>query len=1525
DTTIPKDGTDNDESEYYNVVGSTVGGEVPSFARVAAADKPTASVNAATPGIVPTKGMPRLLTPPTTSLNTAGHRRELAATPSFTPFSSVQKHTPATPIVEPSPGWDCTKTTVSSDLLESVLATPKEEKDVLDDVMEELPMKTNTRIEPLTNVGEGRCVDDVQDDEGCDENENAKDISVVSSNWDPLQVSMNQEIDIVGVGERVGEEESDRDRESGEVGEEPVHGLDECSNFKLSPSEKSNNSRQSFTSTSSTFGEIPTVAEVTNFMSQLKQLRQENSPAAKKITFAAERVEQMPVESQKADESNEDNVECAMPLLEYKEWLRQHQLDTNRKNSVIYEQLKAIRCKVYGESDFGGNSGNAEVAAEGNCNQVEGIRFPGESKMQLAEEVTSVKSISPANSFVKENTLIGENAKDPAINFDRTPAKTKAQESSCFPTDEKRNMYSPSDNTSPAGQQQQHQCFPTDEKRMGLPSETISVDGQQNQLSECRRDAPQLSPLVPAAHWSGGLARWGPSNDTNTLPSPSIQQPEQQKKLKIAINEDDFSFKPPSLTSATGKQIVISPIVTGTVAAAFGNSASTRFNFTLSPDDNHSKTHTPSSSHPPMGSLSAKSASSDLGTNDATQSKPTYSPSSKISLSPVTSKQRSNIPARTNKSSSVPLNEASAAVLGSDGLLSCSIPEEGASYAQKLTPPDDLQMIASSVSKSPKGADLPQQFQKASSEVSSVPYASSSASPDMSEGDKGGGFSYNYPPLRSDVTTTSSKFVELGQQNNGEEEEEDGEDQNVASTSPSLLGVTVVGSKSKRKKCKQREARSFPLAQTVEEQDSLCSTHESESQSSNQEALLDNDDSNVSEAKANSSARKPLDPDGYDWKELDSKQNEAKASIAIGLLGVIPENEDLDILAGGAKKSTMKSPTPSNSLDIFPETDDECRIAAEDRVKTCFTPRATDTSNNLPTKNELDVTNDTIYLTPQSSFHSKLEYSRERNQGVFVSSGIRELQSVFMSSESASSVSSKDYIKRSAPPDESSRCKPYDGIESTSSQYISENWTEAKQEPDLNSFSFGAASLVVAEKEVVPSPPPDSKSIVEILNVTSEDDMNGSKSSETKSIKELRSIFEPLQKESQNIREGLRNQFTGSTVIGRGVYLKNRDLQTMSSLGSETYDTLESSMGKITANGSTVGEGSIGDGTLNTKKIIRYAKHLEQRGHLESEEQDSFKSFENMIEKKDTSNSSKENQTAKGTTSSINAGNIADDDVDVPNTSSLEALKNVFESKSNIRSVGNAVAPKQLVMNESAHLIKQMPERKNTTHDGWLLRRKASSLSAKNVAPSSGDVVAAAAPMHAESPATSVKDRIAVFSGKKSASVGVHSQSPIKVLRQQHASPNKVVAPLQQQSSIDMNRGLNQGASFHHQAQMPTGRGPVYSPLQHQSKTPPRMINTTATPSPMPVANQSNWSNKPVYGIHSSPYLHSVNGSSRSSYNAPMPARFPTPNRPAHIVTQNESINTSNYDIDDDDGITLSPTFSEVSGLTLPTCLGTVK
>jgi hypothetical protein len=47
-------------------------------------------------------------------------------------------------------------------------------------------------------------------------------------------------------------------------------------------------------------------------------------------------------------------------------------------------------------------------------------------------------------------------------------------------------------------------------------------------------------------------------------------------------------------------------------------------------------------------------------------------------------------------------------------------------------------------------------------------------------------------------------------------------------------------------------------------------------------------------------------------------------------------------------------------------------------------------------------------------------------------------------------------------------------------------------------------------------------------------------------------------------------------------------------------------------------------------------------------------------------------------------------------------------------------------------------------------------------------------------------------------------------------------------------------------------------------------------------------------------------------------------NRPTPVDTRYDSSPVQEFDYDDEDGITLSPTFSEVSGLTAPTCMGTI-
>jgi hypothetical protein len=132
------------------------------------------------------------------------------------------------------------------------------------------------------------------------------------------------------------------------------------------------------------------------------------------------------------------------------------------------------------------------------------------------------------------------------------------------------------------------------------------------------------------------------------------------------------------------------------------------------------------------------------------------------------------------------------------------------------------------------------------------------------------------------------------------------------------------------------------------------------------------------------------------------------------------------------------------------------------------------------------------------------------------------------------------------------------------------------------------------------------------------------------------------------------------------------------------------------------------------------------------------------------------------------------------------------------------------------------------------------------------------------------------------------------------------------------------------------------------------MNRMTNTPSPLWVATKSdtlayspnqNVSSKPVHGNISSPTFK-PHDFKRFPCSGPSPVRFPAssslntrqkttnkevnqivgrpaPCYPAPVETRYDSPLLRERNEEEEDGITLSPTFSDVSGLTMPTCIGT--
>ena len=846
--------------------------------------------------------------------------------------------------------------------------------------------------------------------------------------------------------------------------------------------------------------------------------------------------------------------------------------------------------------------------------------------------------------------------------------------------------------------------------------------------------------------------------------------------MNIALNEDDFSFKPSSIvnvnttTTSTSnkhgggglsmKSIAISPIVTGAATGVVGGggvghhttmTSSGRFNFAR------------------CSSLSNEKASSRGMTILTTLVNAANCTTQMGVLSPSSDLEDNDIIFAPSTATTLP------------------IPFES-------TPKNNI-------SESPNGGPV-------TTSESSFPSSTSATSPDISEGDKGGGGfgssttsnnAFRGLRVRSDksiITTTSSKFVELGQKNDSQDpplDDEEDESTNNDDGSNSLLGVTVVGSKKKRKKRKTKS----PLFETVEEHDSLSSTLDNNADSENLASTEECDGKPTNGCIV----RKQLDPDGFDWKEL-AKWTDVELTSKVSTVAA-QERKDQTLLG--------------LSVDTIPEeTDNEEFATVMDRVKTCLTPR---------------MPNDTSIFTPKS-----VQSDMPRYGGGKKLSSIHELKSRF---DSLGVVQNQSTMRVRS--EEKSR---FEFSSSTgSSESIKDSWTRS------------TASLASATDAEVVRPIPDEQDFSYTL----------SNSSETLSVKELRSKWET------------RNKATRPMVV-RDACLNNRDIQATS--------TSESS----------VNDDTVGDETVDTKKVLRFVKSLEQKGSF-----DSIKSLDNEnggIEHKDTSNSSKENHYDKETVDAI--------------TECITTYRGMPPKmrKEVVLVRTNAQAHEQLLKNKT-----EMKEDNNCA------------ASSSNALSSNGNhaISSAAVPSNAEIVTASVKDRVAIFSTAKAALMRRRS-SPSNVLPPQEANSDIPSIPLQQQSKISAIRGPSR----------------VPLPAYQQFATPPRTIamnQTINSPSPLQVTNTNDSPNLkgPTNQRASSNFRQefsrlpcSRQSPGRYSSHADRPLRHVSTrndeiNRPVPVDTRYDSSPAQEFDYDDEDGITLSPTFSEVSGLTAPTCIGTIN
>ena len=860
----------------------------------------------------------------------------------------------------------------------------------------------------------------------------------------------------------------------------------------------------------------------------------------------------------------------------------------------------------------------------------------------------------------------------------------------------------------------------------------------------------------------------------------------QQPKLSIGADEDDFSFKPPSIAGGSSG-IVFSPIESAVKKITTAEVEKTELTTTAGKE-----------TKAVVGALLStlgNAATSNIVNSFSTQR------SIKTDAPP-------QLPTAENLSQKI----------------------TDASESQKYEKPDDRDVLD----------------ERQSSLCTEPPEAHSSsisnASPEVSEGDKsagiGSGYITSFLNDRSDlISRTSSNLVELGVRNSVSidppTDDEKEEEKSATTADEILVGLTVQGSKKRKKKRRKKS----------------LDTEDNESNS---------DD--CSDGHRSTSSRKPQDPDGVVWKDVvkrkdiidapGSSQSKDKPNVrSRGANGQMQETKNKSLILQSETKREVQSQKTkqslnnsslTRSLDIIKE--DEADVAAEKKCESDgfdnVMSRAKMFLASVEARPVQTLINDDGFplstevgtrpkAEPKSIATCKVAETREADgEG---DSSIKQLRSRF-ESDSGGSGPRHGYSKVSTSANLSARRKALVRVKRSTKE----------------------DTVLPAQK--MPSPAPESPAGGVAI------DVNGPKSSDV-SFSTIRSRFEPqkttlvaVADKSKLCDKAYTEKATSTQPISR-IYLKN-SLQAMSSLGSDTFDTASSQK----SSEDTSDDGTLGDGTINTKKVLRYAKKLERREREKSDiENDSPKSFDQSIDKRDTLSSKENHHGSEGVEKKGDEQSI------------ISMRKKAFQSSSGRQS-------KPLWSVAAA----------NNTSAANKPPQESSSKSPLKTPTRNSSQISTDSPVM-----TSVKDRIAVFGGLK--------QPP-----QQHpAKPLRNALPRQ--------------------------------PQNHQTP-PPRTMSTNGnnnTPSPLWTTNRTtgkSFSPMDNYGFKQNRAGHRdlSHGSPRPTHASPSPpVNSDNLRRPRNLVaidTGYDSPNVKRNDFaeDDDDGITLSPTLSEVSGLTLPTCLGTV-
>eukprot|EP00569_Conticribra_weissflogii_P012401 CAMPEP_0171387132 /NCGR_PEP_ID=MMETSP0879-20121228/39843_1 /TAXON_ID=67004 /ORGANISM="Thalassiosira weissflogii, Strain CCMP1336" /LENGTH=1111 /DNA_ID=CAMNT_0011899455 /DNA_START=95 /DNA_END=3428 /DNA_ORIENTATION=- len=839
---------------------------------------------------------------------------------------------------------------------------------------------------------------------------------------------------------------------------------------------------------------------------------------------------------------------------------------------------------------------------------------------------------------------------------------------------------------------------------------------------------------MPGARWSGGLARWSPtsvSTSASTMRTNVDTQSHQFKQidsstLAIGNGTDDFSFKP--TPTAGVKHFSFSPISTA------ANSKLT-FVFSASPKTAES-------------SNKLEQCSGDAQQH-STQLENVELPSPSVSV------------LRSKYASSKKQAPSIGRGLLTPNQRNSSTPKDPSPMGHPPTPDNgDAVELEKHLVIATSSPDL--------SEGDKGGIATSS--PDLSEGDKGGG---GFGPGcvtglgdKSVVSKSSSKFVELGGTESCNLVVKENEAQN-------LLGVTVVGSKEKKKGKKKKPTL---VCDTVDEQskDGSC---ESMQEISTRVTAPDPPGENAN---------------NIEWKRENSLVRGNNPVTSVGALTV----DKLDDADTTGFESVMKR---VGNFDLTPRS----RLVS-------LTPRSGVSVLNA--------------ATPRVSHQS----SSARKIG----RGPRDVDTEARADNAAN-------LPTFAP----------------SNSLVNELRSKFESKPEGDKVSV--------DEDLDQNKPLDQCKIGVIASGSSED---------TISIKELRKKFEP-RNGAKRIGSGEQLREIQSSTGKPAVNVTENQAQ--SSLESNTYDTNESSLNKSSM------DDTDGENSLDTKRVLSYARMLEKRGvpnncfhganipeqRAKSSEGDSFKSFDNTIDK---SLSSKENVVGEPV-----AGNPRNTHI-----SPVKLRKMAFEQHQPELCISSNTPTSATV------------EKKNPESDAPPKKKNHNALG-RNQSTCTTD---------------SVKDRIASFSytghGKVAIQPAAMATSNYSTKQQvssnitgikntphvSHLWPVRSEMPFTQAENF--NRNVISGNS-NCPPQVQDYGYPVHTPI-HANAQPTQHLAGHFIP------------NTPAWARGRSDMVHQM-----------------YPNQYAPIQSRHwyDSPKAQQFDDDDDDGITLSPTCSEVSGLTTPTCL----